>query len=140
MSKISVTKKLERAVILILNGFDDWDLKPTEDEFSCYDAIGITPKGRKCVVEFKFRKKYYETKMLEVKKYNCIMKMPDDYVKLYFVADPEGTYIFWLDGLKEFKSIKKYGPKTTYWNDKKQEKDVYLLPEELASYKFKIDN
>jgi hypothetical protein len=66
--------------------------------------------------------------------------MPDDYVKLYFVADPEGTYIFWLDGIKEFKSIKKYCPKTTYWNDKKQEKDVYLLPEELASYKFKIDN
>ncbi len=45
---ISKIKKLEQAVVQILN-FDGWDLKIPEDDFSRYDAYGLTPKGKKCI-------------------------------------------------------------------------------------------
>ena len=38
--------KYEKAVILILNNFDGWELEHTGDSRKCYDAIGKTPKGR----------------------------------------------------------------------------------------------
>jgi hypothetical protein len=125
--------KLEQAVIWFLN-FEGWELTHTGSEFEHYDAKGITPKGRKCVIEMKFRKTYYETKMLEVKKYEALMSLPEDIVKIYFVSDPKGTYMFWLDGIEKLKSVKKYCPRTTLWNDQKKSKEVYLLDENLASY------
>jgi hypothetical protein len=125
--------KLEQAVVWFLN-FEGWDLKHTGNEYEYYDAEGITPKGRKCVIEMKFRKTYYETKMLEVKKYEALMSLPEDIVKIYFVSDPKGTYMFWLDGIEKLKSVKKYCPRTTLWNSQKKSKEVYLLEENLASY------
>ncbi len=125
--------KLEQAVVWFLN-FEGWDLKHTGNNYEHYDAEGITPKGRKCVIEMKFRKTYYETKMLEVKKYNALMSLPEDIVKIYFVSDPKGTYMFWLDGIDKLKSVKKYCPRTTLWNANKKSKEVYLLEENLASY------
>jgi hypothetical protein len=125
--------KLEKAVVWFLN-FEGWDLKHTGSEYENYDAEGITPKGIKCVIEMKFRKTYYETKMLEVKKYEALMSLPEDIVKIYFVSDPKGTYMFWLDGIEKLKSVKKYCPRTTLWNSQKKSKEVYLLEENLASY------
>ena len=52
------------------------------------DAIGKTPKGFDCVIEMKFRNKYYEDKMLEKDKYDSLMKLDKDIIKLYFVNDP----------------------------------------------------
>jgi hypothetical protein len=72
--------------------------------------------------------------MLEVSKYDALMALPDHIVKIYLVADPVGTYFFWLDGIDELKSVKKYCPKTTLWSDGRVKKDVYLLTEDLASY------
>jgi hypothetical protein len=130
-------EKFEQAVILFLNTFDGWKLNHTKSS-EIYDAVGLTPKGRKCVIEMKFRNKYYEDKMLEKKKYDNLMKLDDDIVKIYFVSDPQGTYMYWLDGIKDFKEIKKYCPSTTLWGNKKETKLVYLLPESIASYVYKI--
>tara|TARA_R110000764_G_scaffold17717_2_gene48504 strand:- start:969 stop:1391 length:423 start_codon:yes stop_codon:yes gene_type:complete len=137
---LSTVHKLEKAVILLLNKFDGWELTHTGSGSSFYDAEGYTPKGRKCVIEMKFRKKYYEDKMLEVDKYNRLMALPEDIVKIYFVSDPEGTYFFWLDGIDKLKSVEKYCPRTTMWNNSKKKKEVYLLTEDLASYVYKPDS
>lgn len=131
--KINKVHQLENAVVLFLN-WEGWELTHTGEGYSYYDAEGFTPKGRKCVIEMKFRSKYYETKMLEVDKYNHLMELPEDVVKIYLVSDPKGTYFFWLDGIEKLKSVEKYCPKTTMWNNQKKHKEVYLLSEDLASY------
>ena len=123
----------EQATVQILNLLG-WDLKWTGKNFSHFDASGFTPKGFPCVIEMKFRKKYYENKLLEKYKYDKLMALDKHIVKLYFVADPHGNYFFWLnelamDDLEDVISC----PKNTLWNGSKINKDVYLLPEELAS-------
>ena len=133
MSRISVTNKFEKAFILILNTFDNWRLEWVGSKNLCYDAKGYTPKDNKCVIEMKFRKKYYETKMLEKKKYDALMSLPDDVTKIYFVSDPQGSYWFWLDKLKDLKTFDKSCPTTSFWGGKKITKEVYLLTEDLAS-------
>ena len=50
-------------------------------------------------MEMKFRNKYYETKILEKYKYDQMMALPNDVVKLYFVDDPKANYLFWLNNL-----------------------------------------
>ena len=97
-----------------------------------YDAQGITPKGYKCVIEMKFRDKYYKTKMLEVSKYKNLMKMESDIQKFYFVNDPKGNYMFWLNELNLDDPDELYCPKTTMWNTNKRKKSVYLLREEQS--------
>lgn len=133
MSKIKTTNKFEKAFILMLNTFDGWQLEWVGDKNLCYDAIGFTPKGNNCVVEMKFRKKHYETKMLEKKKYDALISLPNDIVKIYFVSDPKGSYWYWLDKLKELKTFEKSCPTTSYWGGNKVQKEVYLLKEEDAS-------
>jgi hypothetical protein len=129
---ISKIKKLEQAVVTVLN-FDGWDLKIPEDNFSRYDAYGTTPKGKKCVIEMKFRNKHYEDKMLEKDKYDALMALDDDIVKIYFVADTKGNFMYWLNTLKMPETVKKYCPDTTMWTKKRLLKDVYLLQEKYAS-------
>ena len=129
---ISKIKKLEQAVVQVLN-FDGWDLKIPEDNFSRYDAYGTTPKGKKCIIEMKFRNKHYEDKMLEKDKYDALMSLDDDIVKIYFVADTKGNFMYWLNTLKMPETVKKYCPDTTMWTKKRLLKDVYLLQEKDAS-------
>ena len=128
---ISKIKKLEQAVVQILN-FDGWDLKIPEDDFSRYDAYGLTPKGKKCIIEMKFRNKHYPDKMLEKDKYDALMSL-NDVVKIYFVADPKGNFMYWLNTLNMPETVKKYCPDTTMWTKKRLLKDVYLLQEKDAS-------
>ena len=129
---ISKIKKLEQAIVQVLN-IDGWDLKIPEDNFSRYDAYGTTPKGKKCVIEMKFRNKHYEDKMLEKDKYDALMSLDDDIVKIYFVADTKGNFMYWLNTLKMPETVKKYCPDTTMWTKKRLLKDVYLLQEKDAS-------
>jgi len=131
--KITTTNKFEKALIWFLNSFDDWDLKWVGDQNLCYDAIGKTPKGNKCVVEMKFRKKYYDTKLIEKKKYDKLMQLDQDLVKIYFVSDPKGTYYFWLNGLDNLEMLNQKMPSTTFWRKHTIEKEIYLLKEEWAS-------
>ena len=123
-------KEWEKAVIDILN-LDGWQLELTK-EYDHYDAIGITPKGIKCVIEMKFRNDYYEDKMIEKFKYDNLMKM-EGYVKIYFVNDAKGNYMFWLDDMvmPEVKFLRL--PKQTLWDKTKVSKAVYLLSENKAT-------
>ena len=81
----------------------------------------------------KFRNKYYETKMLEKDKYDALMEIEAEVIKIYFVADTKGNYLYWLNNLKMPKTVKKYCPDTTMWTKKRLLKEVYLLTENMAS-------
>ena len=121
--------KLEKALVLLLN-LEGWELEWTGGGSERYDAKGKTPKGLDCVIEFKFRKKYYEEKMLEKDKYDALMSF--DGVKIYFVNDTKGNFMYYLNTLKMPDTVKKYCPSTTLWNNKKEMKEVYLLKENDA--------
>lgn len=122
----------EKAVVILLN-FDGWDLTWTGENMNHCDAVGTTPKGYTCALEIKFRKTWYETKMLEQYKYDRLMEM-DQSVKLYFVNDPKGNYMFWLDDLKLSKPQEMWCPSTTVWNSNKIKKPCYLLSEDQAAW------
>jgi hypothetical protein len=81
----------------------------------------------------KFRQKYYSDKMLEKYKYDKLMELPDNVVKLYFVNDPKGNYLYWLNTIKLPKPKDLYCPDTTLWTKKKLMKPVYLLEENQAT-------
>ena len=125
--------KFEQTVVTFMNEFQDWQLEWSGGGFEHYDAKGLTPKGHECVIEMKFRNKYYSDKLLEKDKYDALMKMDEEIVKLYLVADPKATYLFWLNYL-EMPIVKElYCPDTTLWTKKKVLKKVYLLDESMAS-------
>jgi len=128
--KITDVHRWEKAVSLVLK-IDGWDLEWVGDKNLPYDAIGTTPKGYDCVMEMKFRDKYYEEKLLEKQKYDELMKL--NVVALYFVNDPKGNYLYWLNKLKLPEPTELYCPSTTLWNSKKIKKPVYLLQENQAS-------
>ena len=132
---IKKINKFEKAVVMILN-LDGWDLKHTGEGSTKWDAEGFTPekngKRSRCVIEMKFRNKYYEDKMLEKDKYDALMDLDDDIIKIYFVNDPKGNFMYWLNTLKMPDTIKKYCPDTTMWTKKRLLKDVYLLTENDA--------
>lgn len=130
--EINTIQKLEKSVVAFFN-IDGWDLDWTGDGFKHYDASGYTAKGNPCVIEMKFRNKYYEHKMLEKYKYDKLMSMDDDIVKLYFVADPKGNYLFWLNKLNMPETVDMYCPDTTLWTKKRLLKPVYLLKENDAT-------
>lgn len=130
--KLSDVHKWEKALIAVLN-LDGWDLQWCGGGYEHYDAVGATPKGHECVVEMKFRKTYYETKMLEKYKYDQLMNMPADMVKLYFVNDPKANYLFWLNEIAMPEPTELYCPDTTLWTKSKKNKEVYLLEETQAT-------
>jgi hypothetical protein len=129
---IETIKKLEQTVVKFLN-LDGWKLEWTGDGFKNYDACGFTRKGIPCVIEMKFRNKYYEDKMLEKSKYDSLMKIDKEVVKLYFVNDPKGNFLYWLNTIILPEPKKMYCPDTTMWTKKRLLKPVYLLKENQAS-------
>jgi len=126
------THQFEKAVVYILN-LDGWNLKHTGIGSERYDARGFTPKNFPCLLEMKFRNKYYEDKMIEKKKYDALMNLAQDNVILYFVADPKGNYLFWLNDLILPNISIVNCSKTTYWNSENETKEVYYLPESKAT-------
>jgi hypothetical protein len=80
----------------------------------------------------KFRNKYYEDKLIEKDKYDALMALDKDIVKIFFVNDPKGNFMYWLNTLEMPKTVKKYCPDTTMWTKKRLLKDVYLLQENQA--------
>ena len=129
---MNIVEKYEKATIGLLN-LDGWKLEWCGDENTFYDARGYTPKGFKAVVEMKFRNKYYETKLLEKTKYDNLMSLEEDIVKIYFVNDPKGNYLYWLNTLEMPKVDDKDCPKTTMWDKTKVKKEVYMLTESQAT-------
>ena len=124
--------KLEQAVVATLN-LDGWNLEWTGRGYLPYDAKGKTPKRKDCVIEMKFRTKYYEDKMLEKDKYESLMNLSDDILKFYFINDPKGNFMYWLNTIVLPESKKMYCPDTTIWTKKRVLKDVYLLEENQAT-------
>tara|TARA_R110000737_G_scaffold34815_3_gene53421 strand:+ start:303 stop:755 length:453 start_codon:yes stop_codon:yes gene_type:complete len=120
----------EKAVVTLLN-LDGWDLKHSGEGSESWDAIGKTPKGQDCVIEMKFRNKYYDTKIIEKFKYDKLIGT--NKVALYLVNDPKGNYMFWLNNLKELETKNMYCPDTTLWTKKKVSKPCYLLKESDAA-------
>ena len=129
--EIGKINQWEQAVVMILN-LDGWQLEWTGKGSTIYDAKGKTPKGKDCVIEMKFRKKYYKKKMLEADKYNSLMLLDPKIVKIYFVADTKGNFMYWLNNLKMPNKELKYCPDTTLWTKKRIQKEVYLLDENMA--------
>ena len=124
--------KYEKAVVSLLN-LDGWDLEWCGGGFEHFDAKGKTSKGFECRIEMKFRNKYYPEKLLEKYKYDKLMEIDSEIVKLYFVADDKGNYLFWLNDIEMPKIEKRYCPSSSLWNGKKELKEVYLLSENLAA-------
>ena len=124
--------KLEQAVVATLN-LDGWALEWTGKGYLPYDAKGKTPKGKDSVIEMKFRTKYYEDKMLEQDKYESLMNLDENILKFYFVNDPKGNFMYWLNTLELPERSKMYCPDTTMWTKKRIMKDVYLLKENQAT-------
>lgn len=131
---IQTVHKFEYAIISFFN-IDGWQLEWCGGKYEHYDAKGFTSKGYPCVMEIKLRNKWYQEKLIEKYKYDKLMSLPEDVVKLYYVADPKGWYLFWLNDIEQKKEEKLYCPKTTLWNNNKREKAVYLLDENLAHLK-----
>ena len=104
---INKIHKLEQAIVQILN-LDGWELKWTGEGSESWDAEGLTPKGKECVIEMKFRNKHYDTKMLEKFKYDKLIGTGK--VALYFVNDPKANYLFWLNDIELPKAVNKYCP------------------------------
>ena len=73
--------------------------------------------------------------MIEVFKYDKLMSLDKDIVKLYFVSDPKGSYMFYLNELNDLSKESLSCPKNTMWNGAKTNKDVYLLSEDRAIMK-----
>jgi hypothetical protein len=71
--------------------------------------------------------------MLEKFKYDALMNMNKDIIKLYFVNDPKGNFLFWLNKLKMPSTKDLYCPDTTLWTKKRILKPVYLLSENQAT-------
>ena len=129
---IQEVNRWEQAVVQVLN-LTGWDLTWCGGKFEHYDAVGETPKGVPCVIEMKFRQKYYDSKLLEKYKYDRLMDMPYDMVKLYFVNDPKANYMFWLNQIEMPQIDILKCPDTTLWTSKRVDKEVYMLDESLAS-------
>ena len=128
--------KLEQAIVKILN-LDGWKLKWTGEGSESWDAEGLTPKGKECVIEMKFRNKYYPTKMLEKFKYDKLMNTGK--VAFYFVNDPKANYMFWLNDIQMPDPVDKYCPETTMWQNNKIVKPCFLLEESQAAMISKND-
>jgi len=127
------SEQYEKTIALMMNGFLNFQLNWVGGENTFYDLRGLSPNGNKCVVEIKVRQKYYKDKMLEKYKYDKLMTLPDDVVKLYYVFDNKGSYLFWLNQI-ELPAVKSIRcPSTTMWSKDRKDKEVYLLPECLAS-------
>ena len=130
---IKQVHRFEKILVEKLNK-EGWNLKWTGGKYEHYDAKGYTKRKNKCVVEMKFRKDYYEEKLLEKFKYDKLMQLDKDIVKIYLVIDPKAMYIFWLDNIN-LSDVKHLDcPQTTLWENKMQKKEVYLLNENIASY------
>ena len=111
---IEITHNLEKAVVTILN-FDDWQLTWTGETNSLYDAEGLTPekngKRTRCVIEMKFRKKYYEKKLIE-KRRGLRMEKIDQKIKVLRLRELSDLEIIHVNSINQIKVICKNSGQT----------------------------
>lgn len=70
----------------------------TKDEFCTFDGY-----SDEYVIEFKCRRKHYDTQLIEHKKYTANLDQADESGKefLYIISTPEGEYVFNISKLRE---------------------------------------
>jgi len=70
----------------------------TTDEFCTFDGY-----SDEYVIEFKCRRKHYDTQLIEHKKYTANLDQADESGKefLYIISTPEGEYVFNISKLRE---------------------------------------
>ena len=66
---LSKVHKFEQTIVSLLNN-EGWELEWCGGGFEHFDAIGTSPKGKEVIIEIKWRKKYYEKKMIEKYKFD----------------------------------------------------------------------
>jgi len=115
----------EKELIFLLNQ-SGWQVKWSEDKYCLYDAIGTDKNGQSCVMEFKFRRKYYKSKILETKKYNALLAQNKE--MYYCVIDQKGCHIYDLAQLNRNDLIELKLPKETITdNIQKESRWVYEI-------------
>ena len=117
---INKIHQFEKSIVALLN-LDGWNLEHCGNGYEHFDAIGTSPKGIQVVLEIKWRKKYYDKKMIEKYKFDKLLE--EDAEALYFVADPKGNYLFWLNNLAKQETVELYCPDTTLWTKKRNNKE-----------------
>lgn len=70
----------------------------TKDEFCTFDGY-----SDEYVIEFKCRRKHYDTQLIEHKKYTANLDQADESGKefLYIISTPEGEYVFNISKLRK---------------------------------------
>ncbi len=70
----------------------------TTDEFCTFDGY-----SDEYVIEFKCRRKHYDTQLIEHKKYTANLDQADESGKefLYIISTPRGVYVFNISKLKK---------------------------------------
>lgn len=128
--------ELETQLVFLLN-LDGWQLIKSEDEFAVFDAYGYDTNGKRCVVEFKFRNDYYDTKMMELKKYDSLMAI-NTTKKYYCVIDSGGAYMFDLDHIDKSDCHTIDLPKKTITDkpEKKQKQIFFLKKSDAIAYNY----
>jgi|11BtaG_2_1085332.scaffolds.fasta_scaffold23193_3 hypothetical protein len=116
---------LEQQLVFLLN-LDGWQLEWTGEDYSHFDAMGLNLNGKKCIIEFKFRRETYIDKMLEVYKYQALLDV--DIAKRYYaVIDFKGCWVFDLDSI-EYTSQTINSPRQSIFEDtNKVQKEVMML-------------
>lgn len=135
MSKELNEKEKTKLTIDWLNNEFNLLIQKTTGEFDLWDA-----QDDERIIEFKFRKKYYKEKYIQVDKFYCLLMAAEYYNKtaFYIVHDNEsksnGYYIYNLSELKNElinnKIIIKKAPyQTEFKNNNKINKYFYTLNE-----------
>lgn len=118
--------ELENELIFLLN-MAGWKIRWSKEKYCRYDAIGTDLKGQSCVLEFKFRRKFYPTKILETKKYYALDQQPQR-KKYYCVVDQKGCHIYDLANIDRLNLIALQLPKETITeNIEKEKRLVYEI-------------
>ena len=118
--------KLENELIFLLN-MSGWHIQWSEDKYCHYDAIGTDLNGKSCILEFKFRRAYYKTKILECKKWNRLTQYKSD--KTYYcVVDKKGCFVYDIGDIDHQNVITLDLPKETITETiVKEKRSVYEL-------------
>jgi hypothetical protein len=95
----------------------------------CYDAIS---EEDRLLIEFKCRRKHYNSMLIEKKKYFCLLEKSLEFGMrcLYINSTPEGVFSFDLGRLPEPRWDMYSGPSKTHWQTGRKfvNKEVGYLP------------
>lgn len=92
-------KAEEKELTDFLNSQLNLNLINTKNEFCYYDAT-----NKNYIVEYKFRRKHYKEKLIQVDKLYSLLMIAEHQKKapIYIVKDPKGIFIYNLNNNKDY--------------------------------------